>query len=167
MSQQKYIVRLSAAERAELENIVKKGGGSAFRIRHAQILLHSDATVGRQSAAAIATMLHCQENTVYEVRKRLVEQGFSAALSRKKRETPATPRLFDGEAEARLIALACSTPPEGRARWTLQLLADRVVELDIVPHCSHNAVHEVLKKTNSSPIYANAGSSRQKKMPAL
>lgn len=165
MGQQKYIVRLSVPERVELENIVKKGGGGAFRIRHAQILLHSDATVGSQPAAVIAKMLHCRESTVYEVRKRLVEQGCSAALQRKKREMPATPRLFDGEAEARVIALACSTPPEGRARWTLQLLADRVVELNIVPHCSHNAVHEVLKKTNSCPIYANAGSSRRNKMP--
>lgn len=165
MSEQKYIVRLSAQERAELESIVKKGSGGAFRIRHAQILLHSDTTVGSQSAAAIAKMLHCRESTVYEVRKRLVEQGFSAALERKKRETPATPRLFDGEAEARLIALACSTPPKGRTRWTLQLLAERVVELNIVPHCSHNAVHKVLKKTSSSPIYVNAGSSRRNKMP--
>ena len=116
MGEQKYIVRLSVQERAQLESIVKKGSGGAFRIRHAQILLHSDASVGSQSAAAIAKMLHCRESTVYEVRKRLVEQGFSAALERKKRETPATPRLFDGEAEARLIALACSTPPKGRTR---------------------------------------------------
>lgn len=164
MRQQKYIVRLSAKERADLESIVKKGGSSAFRIRHAQILLHSDATVGSQSAAVIAKMLHCQENTVYEVRKRLVEQGFSAALSRKKRSVPATPRLFDGEAEARLIALACSTPPEGRARWTLQLLCDRVVQLNIVPHCTANTIHEVLKKTNLNPIYENAGSFPRNKM---
>lgn len=168
MVQQKYIVRLSEQERAELESMVKKGKGSAFLIRHAQILLHSDVCVGgSQSAAAIARLLHCQENTVYEVRKRLVEQGFKAALERKKRETPPTPRLFDGEAEARLIALACSSPPEGRARWTLQLLSDRVVELNIVPHCTANTIHEVLKKTNSSPIYGNAGSSRPNKMPIL
>jgi hypothetical protein len=165
MRQQKYIVRLSAKERADLENIVKKGGSSAFRIRHAQILLHSDATVGSQSAAVIAKMLHCQENTVYEVRKRLVEQGFEAALERKKRSTPATPRLFDGEAEARLIALACSTPPEGRARWTLQLLCSCVVELNIVPHCTANTIHEVLKKTNLNLIYENAGSFHRNKMP--
>ena len=105
MSQQKYIVRLNGEERADLESIVKKGGGSAFRIRDAQILLHSDAGVNSQSAAAIAKMLHCQENTVYEVRKRMVEQGLKAALERNKRATPATPRLFDGDAQARLIAL--------------------------------------------------------------
>ena len=82
MSQQKYIVRLSGEERADLESIVNKGGGSAFRIRHAQILLHSDAGVNSQSPAAIAKMVHCQENTVYEVRKRLVEQWFKAAMER-------------------------------------------------------------------------------------
>jgi transposase len=167
MVQQKYIVRLSAQERADLEKIVKKGGSSAFRIRHAQILLHSDITIGSESAAAIAKMLHCQEGTVYEVRKRLVEQGFEAALERKKREIPATPRLFDGEAEARLIALACSTPPEGRARWTLQLLCERVVQLTIVPHCTANTIHEVLKKTNSNPICGNVGSFRRSRMPTL
>ena len=164
MERQRYIVRLSPEERQELENIVKKGKSSAFKIRHAQILLHSDAN---QSVEAIASMLHCNKNTVSEVRKRLVEKGLAAALERKKRSTPPTPRLFDGEAEARLIALACSTPPEGRARWTLQLLADRVVELNIVPHCTANTIHEVLKKTNSSPIYANAGLYHRSRMPIL
>ncbi|MBO1350308.1 MAG: IS630 family transposase [Hormoscilla sp. GUM202] len=147
MERQRYIVRLSPEERQELENLVKKGKSSAFKIRHAQILLHSDANRECLSVEAIATMLHCNKNTVVEVRKRLVEKGFAAALERKKRSAPPTPRLFDGEAEARLIALACSTPPEGRVRWTLQLLADRVVELNIVPHCTANTIHEVLKKT--------------------
>lgn len=165
MERQKYIVRLSSEERSELEGIIKKGKAGAFKIRHAQILLHSDADKGCQCAATIAKMLHCQESTVYEVRKRFVIQGFTAAMERKKRETPPRPLLFDGESEARVIALACSAPPEGRARWTLQLLADRLVELEILPHCSHNAVHEVLKKTNSSRIYGNAGLSRPKKMP--
>jgi transposase len=153
MERNRYIVRLSEQERIELENIVKKGAGGAFRIRHAQILLHSDVNQGNvHSAEAIAQMLHCKSGTVYDVRKRLVEQGFNAALTRKKREISPTPKLFDGESEARLIALACSPPPEGRARWTLHLLASRAVELQIVPHCSHNAVHDVLKKTNLSLI---------------
>jgi transposase len=153
MTKQLYVVRLNEQERIELKNIVKKGAGGAFKIRHAQILLHSDVSQGNYlSAEIIAQMLHCKKITVYDVRKRLVEQGFTAALTRKKRETSSTPKLFDGESEARLIALACSAPPEGRARWTLQLLANRVVELQIVPHCSHNAVHEVLKKTNLSLI---------------
>ncbi|MBO1351795.1 MAG: hypothetical protein EBE86_032495 [Hormoscilla sp. GUM202] len=116
MERQRYIVRLSSQERQELENIVKKGQGGAFKIRHAQILLHSDVNVQCKSVEEMASMLHCNKNTVSEVRKRLVEKGFAAALERKKRSTPPKPRLFDGEAEARLIALACSTPPEGRLR---------------------------------------------------
>ena len=167
MERQRYIVRLSSQERQELENIVKKGKGSAFKIRHAQILLHSDANVQCKSVEEIASMLHCNKNTVSEVRKRLVEKGFAAALERKKRSTPPKRRLFDGEAEARLLALACSTPPEGRVRWTLQLLADRVVELNIVPHCTANTIHEVLKKTRSSLIYTNAGLSHRNKTPIL
>lgn len=147
-SRQKYVVRLNETERLQLEGMVKKGSGSAFRIRHAQILLHSDETRGSLPASAIAKMLHCRENTVYEIRKRFVEKGFCAALERKKREVPPTPRLFDGEAEARLIALACSKPPEGQARWTLHLLAQHVVELKIVPHCTANTVCTTLKKMN-------------------
>ena len=148
----KYIVRLSEQEREVLESVVKKGKGSAFKIRRAQILLHSDVNGPGASAATIAQMLHCREATVYEVRKQLVEKGFETILERKKRATPPTPALFDGKSEAQLIALACSEPPAGRNRWTLQMLSDRVVELDIVPHCTANTIHEMLKKTNLSPI---------------
>lgn len=167
MKPTKYIVRLSVEERSELKVIVNRGKGEASKIRNAQIFLHSDVNHEPQSARTIAKMLHCREDTVLEARKRLVERGLPAALERKKRETPPTPRLFDGAAEARLIALACGTPPEGRARWTLHLLADRVVELNIVPHCSANTIHEVLKKMNSNLIYANAGSFRRKRMQNL
>lgn len=148
----KHIVRLDAEEREFLESVVKKGKGGAFKIRRAQILLHSDVNNSGASAARIAKMLHCREATVYEARKQLVENGFEGILERKKRETPAIPPLFDGKAEARLITLACSEPPEGRSRWTLQLLSDRVVELEIVPHCTANTIHEVLKKTKSNHI---------------
>lgn len=165
MERQRYIVRLSADERQELEAIVRKGKGEAARIRHAQILLHSDENGERLTVEEIARLLHCHKDTVCKARKRFVLRGFAAALERKKRETPPVPSLFDGEAEARLMALACSAPPEGRARWTLRLLSLRVVELNIVPHCTANTVHEVLKKTNSSPIYGNAGSSRRSKTP--
>jgi hypothetical protein len=146
----RYIVRLSAEERAELEAIVKKGKGSVHRVRHAQILLHSDENGQKQTVEAIARLLHCHKDTVCAVKKRLVEQGLSAALERKPRNTPADACLFDGEAEAKLIALACSQAPAGHSRWTLQLLSDKVVELQIVPHCTANTIHEVLKKTNSS-----------------
>ena len=165
MQRQRYIVRLSTEERQELGAIIKKGKGDAHKIRNAQILLHSDENGKRLTVEAIAQLLHCNKDTVCEARKRLVTRGFTAALERKKREHPAVPRLFDGEAEARLIALACSAPPEGQSRWTLRLLADRVVELNIVPHCTGNTIYKVLKKTNSSLIYANAGSSRPSSPP--
>ena len=99
---------------------------------------------------------------VYRVRKQLVEEGFEAVLSRKQRATPAVARIFDGEKEAKLIALACSKPPKGRARWTLRLLERKVVELGIVDRASDSTIGRALKKTLSSPIADNAGSSRQR-----
>jgi hypothetical protein len=97
---------------------------------------------------------------VYRVRKQLVEEGFEAVLSRKQRATPAIARIFDGEKEAKLIALACSKPPKGRARWTLRLLEKKVVELHIVDRASDSTIGRTLKKTLSSPIADSAGSSR-------
>lgn len=110
-------------------------------------------------------MLHCHKDTVSDARKRLVTRGFAAALERKKQDRPSVERLKDGAAEARLIALACSQASEGRTRWTLQLLADKVVELKIVPHCTANTVHTVLKKTNSNRIYENVGLFPQSRTP--
>src|SRR5258708_4037243 len=101
---------------------------------------------------------------VYRVRKQLVEEGFEAVLSRKQRATPAVARIFDGEKEAKLIALACSKPPKGRARWTLRLLEKKVVELQIVDRASDSTIGRALKKTFSSPIASSAGSSRQRPM---
>ena len=97
---------------------------------------------------------------VYRGRKQLVEEGFEAVLSRKQRATPAVARIFDGEKEAKLIALACSKPPQGRARWTLRLLESKVVELHIVDRASNSTIGRALKKTFSSPIADSAGSSR-------
>jgi hypothetical protein len=161
---ERYVIDLSNEERLELEGIVKKGKGGAHRIRHAQILLHSDKSVEKRTVIQIAKLLHCHTETVCTVKKRFVEQGMVAALDRKPRNTPPDSRLFDGEAEARLIQLACSQPPEGRSRWTLQLLSDKVVALAIVPHCTANTIHEVLKKTNLNPTYRNVGSSRRSRM---
>src|ERR1700675_1440137 len=98
------------------------------------------------------------------VRKQLVEEGFEAVLSRKQRATPAVARIFDGEKEAKLIALACSKPPKGRARWTLRLLEKKVVELQIVDRASDSTIGRALKKTFSSPIASSAGSSRRRPM---
>jgi hypothetical protein len=99
---------------------------------------------------------------IYRVRKQLVEEGFEAVLSRKQRATPAVARIFDGEKEAKLIALACSKPPKGRARWTLRLLENKVVELGIVDRASDSTIGRTLKKTFSSPIAASTGSSRRR-----
>jgi len=96
------------------------------------------------------------------VRRQLVENGIEAVLSRKQRATPAVPRIFDGEKEARLIALACSKPPKGRARWTLRLLESKVVELGIVDHASDSTIGRTLKKTVSNRTAASAGSFRQR-----
>jgi hypothetical protein len=99
---------------------------------------------------------------VYRVRKQLVEEGFEAVLRRKQRATPAVPRIFDGEKEAKLIALACSKPPRGRVRWTLRLLENKVVELGIVDHASDSTIGRTLKKTVSIPTAGSAGSSRRR-----
>src|ERR1700682_3401427 len=102
---------------------------------------------------------------VYRVRKQLVEEGFEAVLSRKQRATPGVSRIFDGEKEAKLIALACSKPPKGRARWTLRLLEKKVVELKIVDRASDSTIGRTLKKTFSSPTADSAGSSRRRPIP--
>jgi hypothetical protein len=104
---------------------------------------------------------------LYRVRRQLVEEGFEAVLSRKQREAPAVSRIFDGEKEAKLIALACSKPPKGRTRWTLRLLENKVVELGIVERASDSTIGRALKKTVSSRIAGSAGSSRQRPMPPL
>ena len=113
--------------------------------------------------AGIIAALDTTASMVYRVRKQLVElEGFEAVLSRKQRATPAVPRIFDGEKEAKLIALACSKPPKGRARWTLRLLENKVVELGIVDHASDSTIGRTLKKTVSNPIVGSAGSSRRR-----
>ena len=104
---------------------------------------------------------------LYRVRKQLMEEGFEAVLSRKQRTTPAVSRIFDGEKEAKLIALACSPPPPGRSGWTLRLLERKVVELKIVDHASDNTIGRVLKKANSNPIARNNGLSLQNKTAHL
>src|SRR6516164_10327583 len=111
----------------------------------------------------IIAALETSASMVYRVRKQLVEEGFEAVLSRKQRATPAVPPIFDGEKEAKLIALACSNPPKGRARWSLRLLEEKVVELNIVERASDSTIGRVLKKTSSSRTAGNAGSFRPNK----
>ncbi|MBU1320683.1 MAG: IS630 family transposase [candidate division Zixibacteria bacterium] len=147
----KYIVRLSDRERRGLEQLSAKGKTVAYRIRHAHILLKADADGPNWTDWRIAEAFSCHARTVEGIRKRFVEQGLDAALNRKKREMPPREKLLDGEKEARLIALSCSKPPKGRARWTLHLLADKMVELEVVESISHETVRQTLKKNELKP----------------
>jgi hypothetical protein len=126
----RYRVRLTESEREHLEAVVSKGKAAAYKIKHAPILLKVDASGPQWS----------------NVRQRFVEQGLETALERKPRLTPGRQPVCDGEAEAKLIALRCGPPPAGHGRWTLRLLADRAVQLEIVPTICHETVRQVLKK---------------------
>jgi transposase len=152
ISVKKYVVRLSGEEREQLEALIRKGKSPAQRLK-ARILLKADVSKAGDgwSDSRIIRALETSVSMVYRVRKQLVEEGFEAVLSRKQRTTPAVPRIFDGEKEARLIALACSKPPKGRARWTLRLLENKVVELNIVDRASDSTIGRVLKKHSQAP----------------
>ena len=151
-----YKVTLTSDERNALIQLVSCGKSNAQKIKHANILLAVDENKnGKVSDTEVAQQFHCHANTVANIRARFVEKGLESALERKKRLTPPIPSIFDGRAEAELLKLACSTPPEGRSRWTLQLLADKCVELNIVDHTSDDTVHRVLKKTKRSLISRN------------
>jgi hypothetical protein len=159
-----YVVRLSGEERQQLEALIRKGKNPARRLLKARILLKADVSEAGEgwSDNRIIEALDASPSMVYRVRKQLVEEGLEAVLSRKQRTTPAVPLIFDGEKEAKLIALACSKPPKGRVRWTLRLLENKVVELGIVDRASDSTIGRTLKKTLSSPIAASSGSSRRR-----
>jgi transposase len=148
----KYKVTLTPDERQHLQEMIAAGKSAAKKLAHARILLKADESEGGAawSDAAIAEAVEVSPDTVSRVRERFVEEGLDAALVRKKQEKPSRERILDGRAEAKLIALACSTAPEGRKVWTLQLLADKLVELKIVDAISDETVRRVLKKTRSS-----------------
>ena len=164
ISVKRYVVRLSAEERDELEALIRKGKSSAQRLLKARILLKADVSEGGEgwSDNQIIQALETSVSMVYRVRKQLVEEGLEAVLSRKMPAMPPVPRIFDGEKEAKLIALACSEPPKGRVRWTLRLLETKVVELGIVDRASDSTIGRTLKKTLSNRIGGNAGSFRQR-----
>jgi transposase len=148
----KYKVTLTTEERKSLQDLVAASKAGAKKSLHARILLKADASPGAPAwtDARIADALEVTTRTVERLRERFVEQGLEAALGRKKPDRPSRERTLDGKAEARLIALACSEPPAGRARWTLRLLADQLVELEIVDTVSTETIRRALKKTNSS-----------------
>jgi hypothetical protein len=146
----KYIVRLDNEERLHLQQLVRAGKTAAHRIRHANILLAVDESEdGAKAADAEASrMFGVSVRAIESLRERFVLEGFEAALERKKRERPSVERMFDGEREAKLIAIACGPKPQGRTRWTLELLADQVVRLKIVAACSRETVRRTLQKTS-------------------
>ena len=159
---ERYVVRLSAEERQRLEAMIRKGKSPAQRLLKARILLKSDVSADCDgwSDSRIVKSLETSVSMVYRVRRQLVEEGFEAVLSRKAPAAPAAGRIFDGEKEARLIALACSKPPEGYARWSLRLLESKVVELGIVEAASNSTIQRTLKKTLFSRTAADTGLSR-------
>jgi len=148
----KYVVRLSKNERLALEDLIGKGKHPAATILKARVLLKADVSGAGEgwSDSRIVNALDTSLATVARIRQRLVEEGFDAVLTRKHSPNSARKRVFDGAAEAKLIALACSEPPRGRSRWTLALLENKVVELKIVERASDNTIGRVLKKTFSN-----------------
>ena len=152
-----YIVRLTDAERHALVQLTKSRKAAASKSKHAHIVLHVDANGPHWSDAHVATALHCHGNTGRNGRQRFVEQGLEAALVRKKQAEPSRQRLLDGAKEAHLIALRCGPPPQGQTKWTLKLLADKLVELQVVETISYATVRQTLKKTSSSHTYKSVG----------
>jgi len=142
----KYVVRLSDAERALCQEVIKKLKGSSQKARRAQILLKADVDGPGWPDAKIAEAYNCRVQTIENVRKRLVTEGFELALQGQQRQTPPTLPKLDGEGEAKLIALRLGKPPAGYGHWTLQLLADELVALEVVEAISHETVRKTLKK---------------------
>jgi len=152
MSAKKFIVELDTDERARLNALISKGKAPAKVILKARILLKADQSEGGPGWLddRIVQALDTNLTMVSRAREKLVTEGLDAVLTRKKRETPPVPSIFDGEAQAKLTALACSQPPPGHARWTIRLLAEHVVERKIVPAAHFNTVGRALKKTISN-----------------
>jgi len=147
-----FVVRLTEAERLELDALVRKGKASALTITRARILLKADQGKDGegQTDAQVAEALSVAAKTVFNVRRRWVEEGLEAALRRKKQDRPSRSRKLDGRAEAQLVATCCSPAPQGRARWTLRMLAGKLVELEVVDSISPETVRSTLKKMRLS-----------------
>jgi transposase len=163
----KWIVALTDTERSSLHGVVTAGRAPARKLTHARILLKAD--VGSDGPgwrdAMIVQAFEISEQTVARVRRRYVEEGLDAALNHRP-PVAHRPRRLDGDQEAHLVALVCSPPPEGRARWTLQLLADKMVELQYVESVSDQTVRRTLKKTNCSLGGRRSGVSRRRPAPS-
>jgi transposase len=148
---QKYVVHLTEADRDQLQRLIAAGTAPARKLAHARVLLHADKGPGGPgwTDAAIVEAVQISQPTISRIRQQFVEAGLEAALNRRAPRREYT-RKLDGAQDARLVALACSEPPAGQARWSLRLLAGRLVELEVVEALSHQTVRRVLKKTNSS-----------------
>ena len=146
----RYVVRLTEGERAALRQLVSKGKAAARKRTHAQVLLKADA--GEHGPAwtdeQIVEAFELGARTVQSIRKRFVEEGLDAAIERKKQCRLSRQRMLDGEKEAKLVAVCCSEAPAGRTRWTLRMLGDELVRLEIVESISHETIRQVLRKTN-------------------
>ena len=155
----KYVVRLSAEEREQLNDLIRSGKRPAQLLTKARILLKADVSDAGEgwSDSAIAGALDTSIANIERTRRQLVEDGFEAVLTRKYNPNSAPPRIFDGVAEAKLIALTLSPAPEGYARWSLRLLEEKVVELNIVGKTSDNTIGRTLKKTLSNRISGSNG----------
>ncbi len=143
----KYIVKLSRKERNQLVDIVKQFSGSSQKVRRAQILLKADVKHSNWTDMQIVEAFGCRVQTVENLRKRLVTEGFEIALNGKPRLRPPRDKILDGKQEAKVIAMRLGKPPKGFANWSLRLLAQRVVELGIVDSISHETLRKMLKKT--------------------
>jgi transposase len=144
----RYVVELTSEEQDELAQLVSKGKAAARKITHARVLLQANESENGPAWTdkQISEAFGVHTNTIHDIRRRFVEDGLQAALLRRKQDHPSRKRIVDGEIEAHLIALRCGAPPQGKGRWNLRLLADRLVELEIVPDISHETVRQALKK---------------------
>jgi hypothetical protein len=162
MPEKKYLVTLTADERTRLDALIRKGKAAALVLARARVLLKADQADGGPAwdDTRIAEAVSVGERTVARVRQRFVERGFEACLERKPQDKPSRERKLDGAGEARLVAVACSKAPDGRAEWTMQLLADKLVELTVVDAISDETVRRTLKKMRSSRGRRSSGASR-------
>ena len=161
----KYSVMLSSGERAWLEEVTRKGKNNASKVLQARALLLCDK--GEHGAAwpvhKISEALGLSSGTINNLKKHVVTYGVESAFERKQRETPPREVRYDGAFDAHVVALACSEPPRGYQRWTVRLLATKIVELQIVPEASHMSVHRALKKMNCSLTAKSTGKFRQRR----
>ena len=163
----KYKITLTPDERLHLRSLIASGKAAAKKLVHARVLLKADAAEGGPawSDDAIAEAVEVHRDTVTRIRQRFVEGGLDAALVRKPQTRPSRARGLDGRAEAKRTVLACSAPPDGRAAWTMQRLADKLVAWEVVAAVSDETVRRTLKKTNSSRGGRSSGACRRSRTP--